>query len=107
VLYGFKRFHVNFVCLKYFKVKFKAPILRYMDTKRTQTKATISRTPTLLQAVRAGFLMQGTSLHQFLKDSVGEENRRNAYRALKGQRNGPVARALRQQILDAAGVEHE
>jgi len=55
--------------------------------------------------VRAGFLMQGKSLHQYLMETVGEKGKRNAYRALNDGRTGPVSRALKQQILEAAGVK--
>jgi len=74
-----------------------------MDAKNNTPKPTITQQRTLLQTVRAGFLMQGTTLHQYLQ-SLGIHDTRNVYRTLHGNRKGPAARALKKQILDAAGV---
>jgi len=76
-----------------------------MDTKHNQPQASLARPPTLMQQVRAGFLMQGTNLHQYIVQNIGADQHRNVYRALNDGRTGPVSRALKQQILEAAGVK--
>ena len=53
--------------------------------------------------VRAGFLLQGTSLNSWCKEAGIA--RQNADQVLLGQWKGPKASALMVRILAAAGVE--
>lgn len=59
----------------------------------------------LYTRVKAGFLLQGTSLHRWCIES--DISRQNAAQALKGIWNGPKAQALRAKIVKASGINKE
>lgn len=55
--------------------------------------------------IKAGFVMQGTSLHAWcIANGVKPQN---ANKALKGQWKGPKATLLVQRIIEASGVSDE
>ena len=62
-----------------------------------------NKTPTDLRMVRAGFVMQGTTMNIFcLSNGI---DRRNAHKALVGKWNGIKGRKLRNWLIDAARGE--
>jgi|UPI000370899C hypothetical protein len=83
----------------YFKAMFKVVKVRHMETKRCQT---LQPSKKLWKQARYGFELNGTSMNQWC-DAHGI-NRRNAWRAVIGDRNGVKSVALRQRVLEAAGV---
>lgn len=54
----------------------------------------------LYRSVRAGFSIQGTSLSKYCIDN--DILYQSACKVLRGDRDGPKAKALRQRIIDAA-----
>lgn len=63
---------------------------------------TLSSGQQLLRAVRAGFVIQGTTMAGWC--AKNDVDRPNARLALLGAWDGPKARALRQRLISAAGV---
>jgi hypothetical protein len=59
--------------------------------------------PELLKAIRAGFVMRGTTLHAWCKKH--DIHRANATNALLGGWRGPKGRAIGERIAKAAGIE--
>jgi len=57
----------------------------------------------LIQEVRAGFIKQGTSLSAYCREN-GIEGK-TVHRLLSGKWDGKKARAIRQQLIEAAGVK--
>ncbi len=53
--------------------------------------------------VRAGFVAQRTSLYRWCADHG--VRRTTADKVLRGERNGPIAKALRQRLIRAAKVK--
>ncbi|WP_157019834.1 hypothetical protein [Mesorhizobium xinjiangense] len=58
--------------------------------------------PSLLIAVRAGFVASGSSLNRWCMEH--EVCRMSAVFALTGKRNGPKAIALRAQLIRESGI---
>lgn len=56
----------------------------------------------LLSRVRAGFVAQGSSLHRWCEEH--DVRNPNARQAIIGAWNGPKGAALRNRILQAAGI---
>jgi hypothetical protein len=54
----------------------------------------------LIQEVRAGFVLQGSSLAEFCRERRLDV--RNVYGALNGKRSGPKAKALARQVIAAS-----
>lgn len=59
----------------------------------------------LLSQVRAGFVARGTSLNAWCKSH--QVLHQNARKCLLGEWDGPKAKALRRQIIAAAGLHKE
>jgi hypothetical protein len=70
-----------------------------METKRHQT---LQPSKLLWKKARHGFDLAGTSMNAWC--NANGVNRRNAYRAVIGDRNGVKSVALREHVLKAAGV---
>jgi len=70
-----------------------------METKRSQT---LQPSKLLWKKARYGFDVAGTSMTRWCDDNG--INRRNAYRAVIGDRNGVKTIALRERVLKAAGI---
>lgn len=64
---------------------------------------TITGSPELYHAVRAGFVNQGTSLNRWcIANGI---NRQTAEKALRGERRGGASFQLLNQLLAAAGIQ--
>lgn len=76
-----------------------------LQTEHTTGNATakVEIGPSLYVRVRAALLLTGTTLNGWCtKNGIA---RQYAEAALQGRRNGPKARALRQQLMAAAGID--
>ncbi len=69
-----------------------------------RSQYTISRQPgnDLYVAVRAGLVAKGESLNRWCKRNG--IHRQYATKSLKGESNGPKARAIRRRLIRAAGL---
>jgi lambda repressor-like predicted transcriptional regulator len=70
-----------------------------MDS-RTQIMNSTYKPSTLIQEVRAGFVLQGTSLTEFCREQGLD--RRHVHSALSGRWKGPKANALAQKVFAAS-----
>ncbi len=73
-----------------------------MDTKTRPKRAQAQPGEELLQAIRAGFILQGTNFTQYcLTNGIGPANARMA---IRGGWKGPKATALIKQLIAASGA---
>ncbi len=83
------------------KVSFNMFKVRIMNTERDQ-RQTIQPSSLLWKLARHGLEFRGTTMTRWCEQNGID--RRNAWRAVTGQRDGAKARLLRDRILKEAGV---